>query len=390
MIAYPAFCTSSDVQYSMAEFLYIHIPFCIRKCAYCDFLSYPYEHDLAERYTRALCRELEMKKNFATELKAVFVGGGTPAILPETCLEQLFSVIREQYRISADAEVTVETNPGTVTAEKADVLLSLGVNRVSLGVQSFSDDELKVLGRVHTAGEAARSAEMLLRAGVKNLSLDLMYGIPGQTIGTWKDSLSTAISLSPQHISAYELSTERGTRFTMLVDAGFLDMQDEEDILLMSSLAIDTLAAAGFEHYEISNYALSGFRCIHNMNYWDRGEYLAAGAGAHGFLDGCRTKNTDSLSDYIAKLDDHVIPEIDSVPLSRAEKIREFIMLGLRQREGIRLIDADNLNLDITTAAKQLIEDAFTEISTDRLRLTRKGLAVANTVIIRLFQNLDV
>ena len=390
MIAYPALCTSPDVQYPMAEFLYIHIPFCIRKCNYCDFLSFPYDYDLAKRYTRALCRELEMKKDFATELKAVFIGGGTPAILPETCLGQLFSVIREQYRISTDAEVTMEANPGTVTREKADVLLSLGVNRVSLGVQSFSDDELKILGRVHTAGEAVRSAEMLFTAGVKNLSLDLMYGIPGQTIGTWKDSLHRAISLFPQHISAYELTPETGTGLTVLVDAGILALPEEEHILRMSSLAIDTLAEAGFEHYEISNYALPGCRCIHNVNYWDRGEYIAAGAGAHGFLDGCRTKNTDSLADYIAKLDDFVIPETDAVRLSPAEKTREFIMLGLRQREGIHLLDSDNLNLDITTAAKQLIEDAFTEIINNRLRLTRKGLAVANTVIIRLLQNLEV
>jgi len=390
MIAYPALCRRSGVQYPMAEFLYIHIPFCIRKCNYCDFLSVPYDKDLAQRYTHALCRELELKKAFAARLKTVFIGGGTPAVLPETCLEQIFSVIQEQYTVPPEAEVTMEANPGSITEEKAEVLLSLGVNRISLGVQSFSDAELKILERVHTAGEAIRSAELLLKAGVKNLALDLMYSIPGQTIGTWANSLHAAKSLFPQHISAYELTPEKGTRLMRLMDAGVLALPDEECILHMSSLALDTLTEAGFEHYEISNYALPGYRCIHNMNYWDSGEYIAAGAGAHGFLDGCRARNTDSLADYIEKLDNFIIPEIDSVRLSPADRVREFIMLGLRQREGIHLSDADDLQLDVTTAAQQLIEDNFTEIIDNRLRLTRKGLAVANTVIIRLLQNLEV
>jgi len=390
MIAYPALCTPADVQYPMPEFLYVHIPFCIRKCNYCDFLSFPYDADLAQRYTDALCRELKLKKAFAPRLASVYIGGGTPAILPETCLEQIFSAIQKLYTVSPEAEVTMEANPGTITGEKADLLLSLGVNRVSLGVQSFSDAELKILERVHTAGEAVRSAEILHMAGVKNLSLDLMYGIPGQTVETWENSLHTAQSLFPQHISAYELTPEKGTRLTRLMDAGILALPDEERVLRMSSLAIDTLAGEGFDHYEISNYALPGYRCIHNVNYWDSGEYIAAGAGAHGFLDGCRTKNTDSLTDYITKLDDCIIPETDSLRLSPADRIREFIMLGLRQREGIHLNAAGKLNLDITTAAHQLIEDEFTEIISDRLRLTRKGLAVANSVIIRLLENLEV
>jgi oxygen-independent coproporphyrinogen-3 oxidase len=174
------------------------------------------------------------------------------------------------------------------------------------------------------------------------------------------------------------------------MNAGILALPDEERVLRMSSMAIDTLAEEGFDHYEISNYALPGYRCIHNVNYWDGNEYIAAGAGAHGFLDGCRAKNTDSLTDYIEKLDNRIIPETASVRLSPADRIREFIMLGLRQQEGIHLNDADRLNLDITTAAKQLIADEFTQIINNRLRLTRKGLAVANTVIIRLLQNLEV
>ena len=390
MIAYPALCPPCGVQYSMPEFLYIHIPFCARKCIYCDFLSLPYDQDLARRYTHALCRELELKKTFATALTTVFVGGGTPTILPDACLEQIFSVIRKNYALPPGAEVTVEANPGTVTREKADMLLSLGVNRISLGVQTFSDAELKILGRIHTAEDAITSAGILQAAGLKNLSLDLMYGIPGQTIETWKDSLSKANSLFPKHISAYELTPEKGTQLKRMLDSENLSMPGEELILAMSAIVIDTLAEAGFQHYEISNYALPGHHCIHNMNYWNRGEYLAAGAGAHAFLKGCRSRNTDSVMEYIRDLDDLRIPEAESVPLSHGDGLREFIMLGLRKIEGIRLKDADDLNLDLRTAAHELIEDGFTDIIGNRLRLTRKGLRVANTVIVKLQQNLKL
>ncbi len=374
----------------MAAFLYIHIPFCIRKCNYCDFLSLPYDAELVQRYTNALCRELEMKKNLADELKTVYIGGGTPAILPETFLGKIFSVIRRHYVLSPEAEVTMEANPGVITRRKADALIALGVNRVSLGVQSFCDAELKRLDRAHTAADAVRSAEILLREGVKNLSLDLLYGIPGQTATTWMKSLHTAQSLLPQHISAYELTPEKGTRLATMIDAGILALPDEEQILQLSALAVDILAEAGFEHYEISNHALPGFRCIHNWNYWDSGEYLAAGAGAHSFLNGCRTKNTDSLNDYFTNLERRIIPETESQRLSPEDRAREFIMLGLRRREGVGLEIAANLEMDIVTAARQLVEDAFAEIVDSRLRLTRKGLAVANTVIIRLLQSLGM
>ncbi|NJD57149.1 MAG: radical SAM family heme chaperone HemW [Nitrospirae bacterium] len=374
----------------MAEYLYLHIPFCVRKCVYCDFLSLPYDKALASAYATALCRELEMKKHMAGALKTVFIGGGTPTTLPEASLEQIFSCIREHYTLRPDAEISIEANPGTVTREKAAILVAQGVNRISLGVQSFNDNELNTLGRVHSAEEAISSAGTFLSSGLENLSLDLMYGIPGQTMETWKGSLSAAVGLAPKHISAYELTPEKGTPLKESLDSGNLSLPDEESVLAMSSLAIDALGTSGFQHYEISNYALPGYQCVHNMNYWNRGEYLAAGAGAHSFLHGYRSTNTGSVPEYISVLGNDVIPEVDSAHLSGEEAQREFIMLGLRKIGGVHLKEASDLKLDIATAARALIESGFLEITGNFLRLTRKGLPIANAVIVRLLQDLEL
>jgi len=250
----------------MAEFLYIHIPFCVKKCMYCDFLSIPYDKSLAEKYTRALCRELELKKDLAGKLKTVFFGGGTPTILSDDCFHDIFDQIRKNFILAPSAEITVEANPGTLTENKLKSLSALGINRLSLGVQSFQDDELKTLGRIHNADEALQSAEMIRAAGIENFSLDLIYGIPGQTITTWSDSLDKAIALSPKHISAYELTPETQTPLKSCLDTGEIRMPGEELILNMSELTIDLLAASRYEQYEISNYSLPGYRCLHNMN----------------------------------------------------------------------------------------------------------------------------
>jgi len=378
------------VEYIMAEYLYLHIPFCVRKCIYCDFLSVPYDESLVIPYTAALCKELELKKHLAGTLKTVFIGGGTPSTLPETCFSQIFSCIRENYTLSSAAEVTVEANPGAITKAKVAALLSLGVNRVSLGIQSFQDRELKTLGRIHTADEAISSAEMLRSAGIENFSFDLIYGIPGQGIETWNNSLSRAVSLNPKHISAYELTPEKGTVLNTLLESGILSLPGEDPVLDMYDLGIDYLESAGFGHYEISNYALPGFHCIHNLNYWNRGEYLAAGAGAHSFLRGFRAMNTADINEYVEKLGSEIIPEIESVEISGDEALREFIFLGLRKTEGIRLADADNLGLKLAEAADEMAREGMLQNDGSLVRLTRKGLPIANAVIIQLLGNLGL
>ena len=191
--------------------LYIHIPFCVKKCSYCDFFSVPYDASSAHAYTDALCKELYLKSKSADRLKTVYIGGGTPSLLPDKCFSQIFSCLGDNFQISHDAEISVEANPGTLNQSKVNLLLSLGVNRMSLGVQSFNDDELKVLGRIHTADDALRSLGLIRNSGLQNYSLDLIYGIPGQSMDSWRESISKAVDCSPMHISTYELTLEKGT-----------------------------------------------------------------------------------------------------------------------------------------------------------------------------------
>ncbi|OGW76203.1 MAG: hypothetical protein A3J81_03000, partial [Nitrospirae bacterium RIFOXYB2_FULL_43_5] len=259
----------------MPESLYIHIPFCIKKCLYCDFLSVTYNEALARAYTDALCKELVLKKDVAGELKTIYIGGGTPTILPDECFRQLFTCLQNNYSLSPSPKITVEANPGTVDESKIKMLLSLGVNRISIGVQSFNDDELKTLGRIHTSNEALKAIEAIKNSGINNFSIDLIYGIPGQTMKTWEETLSktAAFTISPAHISSYELTPEKDTPLYGLIESGKIKIPDEELVLEMYGSAIDYLRNKGYEHYEISNFALPRFRCLHNLNYWDRGEY---------------------------------------------------------------------------------------------------------------------
>ena len=372
----------------MAEFLYIHIPFCVRKCVYCDFLSVPYDEALARRYTDALCRELQMKKGLAEELKAVYMGGGTPTVLPDECLDQILACIAEHYDLAQNVEMTVEANPGTLTKAIMRTLLSGGVNRLSLGIQSFENSELRTLGRIHDAEAAIISAEMVRSAGMENFSVDLMYGIPGQTVASWKHSLDQAVALSPRHISAYELTPAQKTPLKRSLDSGTISMPGEELILEMSDLAIDLLSASGYEQYEISNYSVPGYRCAHNMNYWDRGDYLAVGAGAHGFIGGFRTKNTCSVAGYLERLNNGADPESEKTEISCEDALKEFIFLGLRKTEGIRLADARNFGLDLVAASDEMLRLNLIELNANQIRLTRKGQHIANTVIVQVFQNL--
>ncbi len=370
--------------------VYIHIPFCIRKCICCDFLSFPYDEPLAKKYIDALCTELSLKKNYAGKLKTVFIGGGTPSVLPMDCYRQLFKSLRDNFDFSGQVEITIETNPGTINGSKIDTLLSLGVNRISIGVQSFIDSELKTLGRIHTAEDAEKAVMLIKKAGLRNFSIDLMYGIPGQSIDNFKDSLAKAAGLSPTHVSSYELTPEKNTPLFRLIESGEIRMPGEELVLEMYSHVIDYLASKGFEHYEISNFALPGFRCLHNLNYWDRGEYIGAGAGAHSFIRGFRSRNTGNLKQYIEDLKNGKIPEAESMEIKRDDAIKEFIFLGLRKTEGLSFSKAEELGIDILNASKELVDDGYLEVSGNYLRLTRKGVVISNSIIVRIFEKLEL
>jgi oxygen-independent coproporphyrinogen-3 oxidase len=362
----------------------------MRKCIYCDFLSVPYDETLARRYVHALCRELTARKNSAAELRTIYFGGGTPSMLPADCFSQLFDRIRGSFNLSRGAEISIEMNPGTVRKQTIDMLLSLGVNRFSVGVQSFLDNELKMLGRIHMEREAVETIKKLKAAGVDNFSIDLLYGIPGQTIKAWQETLSVAIGLSPAHISAYELTPEKETPLYRQIEAGRIMMPEEDLAAAMHSLAVDFLASSGYMHYEISNYARPGFQCRHNLNYWDRGEYIGVGAGAHSFLDGMRWMNTRDIDRYAELLESNLLPEENRYPVSPEDAMREFLFLGLRKTEGISLEKAAALGLHIEDNCVDLIEDGYMANGSGTLRLTRKGLIISNTVIVSLFERLGL
>jgi oxygen-independent coproporphyrinogen-3 oxidase len=237
----------------MCSSLYIHIPFCVRKCIYCDFLSVPYDESIARKYTEALCRELNMSKDSSVELRTVYVGGGTPSLLPPDCVSALFRCIRNNFALSDEAEITVEANPGTVNEAVLQTFFSFGVNRLSLGVQAFDDTELKMLGRIHSSQEAVKTIELIKATGLNNFSIDLMYGIPGQTAKSWQKTLTTAAALSPAHISAYELTPEKETALYPMIESGRVTLPDEDTVTGMYEAAVDLLAFQGFDHYEISN-----------------------------------------------------------------------------------------------------------------------------------------
>jgi oxygen-independent coproporphyrinogen-3 oxidase len=393
------------------DFLYIHIPFCIRKCIYCDFFSVLYDESVAKRYIDALCQELYLKKDFSTTLKSIYIGGGTPSLLPSDCFRQLFNCLRNNFNSSSSAEITVEANPGTINESKINTMLSLEVNRLSIGIQSFNNDELKTLGRIHSSEDASRSIEIIKKEGINNFSVDLMYGIPGQTMDSWHNSISTAVGLSPTHISAYELTPEENTALYKLIQSHKIDMPDEELILEMYNHAIDYFASCGYEHYEISNFALPGFKCMHNLNYWDRGEYIGVGTGAHSFINGIRSNNTEDITRYIEDLNNGIIPEIESAKPTSAEALKEFIFLGLRKTEGINInelppfippLPRGDIHTSIPhltrgdivgynsllNASKELIDEGYLEINRGYLALTRKGIVISNTIIVRLFERL--
>jgi oxygen-independent coproporphyrinogen-3 oxidase len=380
----------------MADSIYIHIPFCIKKCIYCDFFSVPYDESTAYAYTCALCKELSLKKHLVGKLKSVYIGGGTPSLLPDECFRQIFSCLKDNYRLSPGTEITVEANPGTLSESKIHLLLCLGVNRLSIGVQSFNNEELKVLGRIHTSEEALQSIALIGKAGLRNLSIDLIYGIPAQSFNSWCESLSKAVECSPAHISTYELTPEKGTILFDLINnpplhpVGSLKMPPEDSILDMYNYTVDSMANNGYEHYEISNFAKPGFQCIHNLNYWNRGEYIGAGAGAHSFINGLRSRNVADIHTYINQLSRGVIPEEDKISLTLQDSLREWIFLGLRKTQGISIKRAQNEGLDILPACREMTDSGHIEVRDDAFRLTRKGVVISNTIITKLFENLDL
>lgn len=321
--------------------LYIHIPFCESKCIYCDFYSMANNNHLIDKYINALLVEAVLRKNELNSetLTTVYLGGGTPSLLSITQLSKIVNGLKKVFDFSEVEEFTIEVNPDDVTAYYIQQAKSLGINRVSMGVQSFNDVDLRFINRRHTAKQATDAIHIIKKAGIDNISIDLIYGIPGQNIEIWKNNVDTAISLSVQHISAYTLMYEEGTRLSVMRSLGKITEVDDDVVAAMYDYLVAQLKSNGYTHYEISNFALPGFYSRHNSSYWNLTPYLGLGVAAHSFDGTVRRYNPSNLKKYLDALGEgNLCVEVEKI--TKAEKYDEYVMLRLRTADGI---DADEL-----------------------------------------------
>jgi oxygen-independent coproporphyrinogen-3 oxidase len=314
--------------------LYLHIPFCRRKCPYCDFYSLT-DLSAMPAFQQALAREMALRADPSLAVDTVYFGGGTPSLLPPEAVAMLLAAARSRFDVQAGAEVTLETNPGTVAAGALKRLRSVGVNRLNIGVQSFRDDGLRFLGRIHDRREALAVIGQARQAGFDNLGLDLIYGLPGQTAADWRRDLARALEFRPEHLSCYSLTFEPGTPLTRQRQAGQLPPVDEDRLAELFEITAAVLTEAGYEHYEISNYARTpDLRSRHNMKYWRFDPYLGFGPGAHSYRDGTRSWNAADLDRYLRRLSTDRLPAGGREELTVEQQVLEALLLGLRLKEG--------------------------------------------------------
>ncbi len=370
--------------------LYVHIPFCVRKCGYCDFNSYAGLEALAEPYVRAVALEAAVvgPKVFGRRVGTVYIGGGTPSVLHGPQMARLLRCVHSVFAVEPDAEVTVEVNPDTVSLAKLKRFRGLGVNRLSIGIQALEDAHLRCLGRVHTARAALRSFALARDAGFANINVDLIYAIPEQSLADWRRTIQRVTQLRPEHVSAYALTLEDGTPMHRDMAEGRIALPPEELELAMAESAAELLIAAGYEHYEVSNFALSGRRSRHNQIYWRSEEYVGLGAGAHGYLDGCRYGNVAQPSEYIERAGAGRELAVLRERLPPAKALGEALMLGLRMREGVDLSELHRrFEIDPLQRYRRELDDlrrrGLIGMSNGRLWVTRAGLHLLDEVTLR-------
>lgn len=370
--------------------IYLHIPFCVQKCYYCDFLSAPAEERIKTLYVEALLRECEYWKERISdyEVTSLFVGGGTPTSLSVGQLQTLQKAVMSLYQPdkTRNVEFTVEMNPGTVDADKLSVLKEMGVNRVSVGLQSADDAELQRLGRIHSFADFLRTVDLLHKASLTNFNVDIMAALPGQNIASYRRTLQAVTAVSPAHISAYSLILEEGTAFFAQAKKGLLDLPDEDTERKMEEITEEYLADCGYHRYEISNYAKNGQECVHNTTYWRMGDYLGLGLGASSYFEGARFQNETELSVYLQELPQdhsglrHVV--------TKKEQMEEFVFLGLRMTSGISLTEynkrfSTDFRKQYQTVLPMLLENNLLaeNENRDRIYLTKRGRDVSNAVL---------
>lgn len=377
--------------------LYIHIPFCRQKCRYCDFASYAGCEGRMGDYVEALLQEaaVQSRRLHHPQVETVFLGGGTPSLLPAELLHRLLQGLREHFSIVADVEFTSEANPGTLTAAWLDAAMAGGVNRLSMGMQAKQTTLLRTLGRIHDFTQVEQSVALARQAGIRNISLDLMFGLPTQTLPDWQETLEAALALHPQHLSCYGLIPEDGTPLKADLDAGRLSLPEEEDERTMYDLALSTLDARGYQQYEISNFALPGYACRHNLGYWRQVPYLGLGASASSMLADTasaaytRETNPSGLADYMAMVNSAAWARREVIAISRDEACFETLMLGLRTTEGVSAEGFQQMHgVSIRHRYGQRLEGlrqrGLVSFADGCWRLTRRGMDVQNAILVEL------
>jgi len=388
--------------------IYIHIPFCVKKCLYCDFLSGVFDEKMQRRYVAALCTEIKyMAPGFKeSEVVTIYVGGGTPSWLSEDLMDDIITTVKQSFHVNPLAEISVECNPGTLSSEKLNLYRSIGINRLSIGLQSANDDELKELGRIHDYNRFLHTFDLVRKAGFDNVNVDVMTGLPHQTIEKLEKTLSAVTMLRPEHISAYSLIIEKGTPFyekykfdAVKQQAGMPteDLPTDEESYKLYKFTMDYLAKKGYQRYEISNYARNGKVCRHNLGYWDRVPYLGLGLGAASLIDNVRTSNIRDIYKYVETSEaiaagKTVESEFNSPYaqtqeiLSKKDAMEEFMFLGLRKIDGVARSDFQKMfGIDIEAIYGPILtalrNEGFMDAKEGRLFLTDIGIDVSNQVL---------
>ncbi|MBY1379491.1 radical SAM family heme chaperone HemW [Clostridioides difficile] len=388
--------------------LYVHIPFCVKKCKYCDFNSYKMDIDSKKRYIEDLKIEMELYSNKLykdnkyknkeccslnknDKITSIFVGGGTPSILTSDEIREVFISIKEMFEIDENAEITIECNPGILTLEKLKTMKEIGINRLSIGLQAIQEKHLNFIGRIHTYEEFEKNYKDALSVGFKNINIDLMYSLPNQTLCDWKETLEKVVHLNPTHISAYSLILEEGTELYNMYESNKFELIDENVDIEMYEYTINYLKSKGYNQYEISNYSKEGYNCEHNILYWECEHYIGIGAGASGYINENRYNNVESLEDYHLSLVKREKPIQENEILSEKDMIEEKIFMGLRMNKGIKFEDfkkkfgidfREKYNKQIEMLlARKLINQSF-----EGIQLTQKGREISNSVFIEFME----
>ena len=369
--------------------IYIHIPFCKKKCEYCDFFSYSGKENLIPRYVEAILKNIEKEKNTLKNYKinTIYIGGGTPSFIDSKYIVKIIEKLKESFNIISKAEITIEINPGTINEKKIIDYKKLGINRISIGLQAVQNELLKMLGRIHSYEEFLNTYNLVKENGFENINIDLMIGLPNQTIQNVKQSLNEVIKLNPKHISVYSLIVEPGTNIEDKINKGILTLPKDDVERKMYYIVKEILKKNNYEHYEISNFGKKGFYSNHNMNCWNQEQYLGFGAGSHSYFENKRYSLIDDIELYIENIENCefdkniIVHEIQT----EEEKRKEYMLLGLRKIDGVSISSFEqkfriNPLFYFRFEISKLEEEGLIEVDLDNIKLTKKGLDFANIV----------